>query len=73
MIIDYPVITATGGPVLGLPGLPTTKLERVLGMPALSYKTATGGPDAGNFPRSAPRHARMGRYGIPFKIDVAQV
>ena len=31
-------IIATGGPGLGLPGLPTAKLERVLGMPALSYK-----------------------------------
>ena len=31
-------LTATGGPVLGLRGLPTTKLERVLGMPTLSYK-----------------------------------
>ena len=29
---------AAGGPVLGLPGLPTTKLERVLGRPTLSYK-----------------------------------
>ena len=28
-------ITATGGPGLGLPGSPTTKLERVLGMPTL--------------------------------------
>ena len=48
-------ITATGGPGLGLPGLPATKLERVLGIPALSYKRPRAARDWGS--RGCPQQS----------------